>query len=155
MTETQKVTILMADDDADDRLLAREALEESGIEGDLRWVEDGEELLDYLHRRGRWAPPADAPRPGLILLDLNMPRKDGREALREIKADPALRRIPVVVLTTSAADRDVMGSYDLGANSFVTKPVTFEGLVGAMRALRAYWLETARLPGAGGAEEEA
>lgn len=147
--EHREITILMADDDADDRLLASEALAESGTRGALLFVEDGEELLDYLRRRGRWSPPAEAPRPGLILLDLNMPRKDGRQALREIKADPALRRIPVVVLTTSAAESDVAGSYDLGANSFVTKPLSFDGLVRAMRSLASYWADTVRLPPAG------
>ena len=140
------ITILMADDDPDDRLLAAEALRESRVGNDLRFVEDGEQLLDYLRRRGRWADPAQSPRPGLVLLDLNMPRKDGREALAEIKADPELRRIPVVVLTTSRAQADVLRSYDLGANSFITKPVTFQGLVDAMRVLGRYWIEIVELP---------
>ncbi len=105
-----------------------------------------EQLLDYLNRRGRWANPADAPRPGVVLLDLNMPRMDGREALAAIKADPALRRIPIVVLTTSRAEADVLRSYDLGANSFITKPVTFGGLVEAMRVLGRYWIEIVELP---------
>ncbi len=140
------ITILMADDDPDDRLLAAEALRESRVANDLRFVEDGEQLLDYLNRRGRWANPADAPRPGVVLLDLNMPRMDGREALAAIKADPALRRIPIVVLTTSRAEADVLRSYDLGANSFITKPVTFGGLVEAMRVLGRYWIEIVELP---------
>ncbi|HEX6908923.1 MAG TPA: response regulator [Longimicrobium sp.] len=144
------ITILMADDDPDDRLLTAEALRESRLSSDLRFVENGEELLDYLRRRGRWANPSDSPRPGLVLLDLNMPRMDGREALAEIKADPELRRIPVVVLTTSRAEADVLRSYDLGANSFIAKPVTFGGLVDAMRALGRYWLETVELPPDGG-----
>ena len=144
------ITILMADDDPDDRLLTAEALRESRLPNDLRFVENGEELLDYLRRRGRWANPSDSPRPGLVLLDLNMPRMDGREALAEIKADPELRRIPVVVLTTSRAQADVMRSYDLGANSFIAKPVTFGGLVDAMRALGRYWMETVELPPDGG-----
>jgi CheY-like chemotaxis protein len=110
-------------------------------------VEDGEELLDYLRRRGRYAPPAPAPVPGLVLLDLNMPRKDGREALAEIKADPELRKIPVVVFTTSKRDEDVQRSYCAGANSFVVKPVTFQGLVDLMATLKRYWLETVELPG--------
>ncbi len=150
---TLPVTILMADDDADDRLLAKEALAEARLLNDLRCVEDGEELLDYLYARGRYAgPPAPyggtlpAPRPGLILLDLNMPRKDGREALAEIKSDPVLRRIPVVVLTTSRAETDILQTYTLGVNSFISKPVTFDGLVLVMRALALYWFEIVALP---------
>lgn len=139
------ITILMADDDADDRMLTRDALEESRLGNDLRFVEDGQELMDYLRREGSYAN-ADAPRPGIILLDLNMPRKDGRQALQEIKADPELRRIPVVVLTTSKAEEDVLRTYDLGANSFITKPVTFEGLVEIIRALGNYWFRVVELP---------
>lgn len=139
------ITILLADDDADDRMLAREALDESRLANDLRFVEDGEQLLDYLYRRGRYQTEA-APRPGLILLDLNMPRKDGREALREIKADPNLRCIPIVVLTTSKAEEDIYRTYDLGVNSFITKPVTFEGLVQVMKVLGRYWFEIVELP---------
>jgi CheY-like chemotaxis protein len=148
----KSITILMADDDPDDRMLAREALEENRLANDLCFVEDGEELMDYLHQRGKYKEPADAPRPGLILLDLNMPRKDGREALKEIKADPHLRRIPVIVLTTSKAEEDILRTYDLGANSFIIKPVTFESLVKAMKAMTKYWLEFVRLPpdGVGG-----
>lgn len=145
--ETRRpITILMADDDEDDQLLARQALEESRLANDLRCVNDGEELLDYLHCRGAYAAPAGAPRPGLILLDLNMPRKDGREALREIKATPGLRSIPVVVLTTSKQEQDILRSYDLGVNSFVTKPVTFEGLVEVMKTLGKYWFQVVELP---------
>ena len=139
------VTILMADDDEEDCLLTREALAESRLLNDLRIVHDGEELLEYLRRRGRYAN-ADAPRPGLILLDLNMPRKDGREALREIKADPALCAIPVVVLTTSQADEDIVRSYQLAASSYITKPVNFEGLVEVMRELGHYWFDIVDLP---------
>lgn len=147
MTHThQPITLLMADDDEDDRLLTKVALERSRLVNDLRFVEDGEELLDYLNRRGKYADPALSPRPGLILLDLNMPRKDGREALREIKTDPALRRIPVVVMTTSQADQDVAKSYDLGANSYVTKPVTIDSLVDVLRTLGRYWFEIVELP---------
>jgi CheY-like chemotaxis protein len=144
---TSSITILMAEDDADDRAMAQEALEESRLRNDLRFVEDGEELLDYLLRRGRYGSPADAPRPGLILLDLNMPRMDGREALRAIKLDPTLRQIPVVVLTTSKAEEDIFRSYDLGASSFITKPVTFEALVDTIKTLGRYWLEIVDLPG--------
>ncbi len=142
------ITILLADDDEDDRMLAEEALQEARLANQLISVEDGEELMDYLLRRGRYAEPAAAPRPGLILLDLNMPRKDGREALKEIKADPVLRQIPVVVLTTSRAEEDILRTYDLGVNSFITKPVSFEGLVEVMRTLAAYWFEIVRLPAA-------
>lgn len=140
------VTILMADDDEDDRLLARDALHAERLANDLRFVVDGEELLDYLQRRGAYADPASAPQPGIILLDLNMPRKDGREALVEIKADPQLRRIPVVVLTTSRAEEDIARSYDLGVSSFITKPVTFDGLVKVMRTLGEYWFQVVVLP---------
>src|SRR5689334_4766001 len=126
---TKTNVILMADDDDDDRLLAQDALFESHVPSDLRFVRNGEELLDYLFHRGAYAEGVDAPRPGLILLDLNMPLKDGREALREIKSDPDLRRIPVVVLTTSQADTDVGAIYELGANSFISKPFQFETFV--------------------------
>ena len=146
MPHRKLVTILMADDDADDRDFARTAMEESRLANDLRFVEDGEELLDYLYRRGRYSDPKESPRPGLILLDLNMPRKDGREALREIKSDPALRHIPVVVLTTSKTEEDILRSYDLGANCFVTKPVTFEGLVDVVRVLDKHWFQLVELP---------
>ena len=148
MARARAVTILMADDDADDRDLTRDAMKESRISSELRCVEDGEELLDYLNRRGRYTEPQTAPVPGLILLDLNMPRKDGREALAEIKSDPALRHIPVVVLTTSKAEEDIYRTYDLGVNSFITKPVTFDGLVGVMRTLGTYWFEIVELPSA-------
>ena len=144
--QTKPITIVLADDDADDRMLARDALAEARLANDLFFVQDGEELLDFLRRRGRFADPNAAPRPGLILLDLNMPRKDGREALAEIKADPDLRRIPVVVLTTSKAEEDIYRTYDLGVNSFITKPVTFEGLVSVMKALGQYWFEIVELP---------
>lgn len=139
-------TILMADDDDDDCMLAREALAESRLTTELHFVKDGEELMDYLYKRGKYATPGDSPRPGLILLDLNMPRKDGREALREIKADPQLRQIPIVVLTTSRAEEDVYCSYELGANSFISKPVTFVSLVEVMKTLGKYWFEIVELP---------
>ncbi|MES1023838.1 response regulator [Gloeocapsa sp. BRSZ] len=140
------VTILMADDDEDDCMLAREAFSESRLANDLHFVRDGEELMDYLYQRGKYTAANSAPRPGLILLDLNMPRKDGREALKEIKADPSLRQIPVVVLTTSKAEEDIYRSYDLGANSFITKPVTFASLVDVMRTIGKYWFEIVELP---------
>jgi CheY-like chemotaxis protein len=135
------ITLLVAEDDPEDCLLIREALERNRLANDLRFVGDGEELLDYLHRRGEYGDPESAPRPGLILLDLNMPRKDGREALREIKADARLRQIPVVVLTTSQAQEDIFRSYDLGVNSYIAKPVTFASLVEVTKVLGRYWFE--------------
>jgi CheY-like chemotaxis protein len=136
----------MADDDADDRLLSKDALIESRLVNNLYLVADGQELMDYLQRRGKYEHPSTSPRPGVILLDLNMPKKDGFEALAEIRSDPELRQIPVVILTTSKAEEDIYKGYDLGANSFITKPVTFEGLVTAMKALGQYWFEIVELP---------
>ena len=147
MQPGRPTVILMADDDPDDRLLAKQALEESRPIGELRFVEDGEELIDYLYRRGKYSRPGTAPRPGLVLLDLNMPRKDGREALREIKSDPALRDIPVVILTTSKADEDIACTYRLGVNSYITKPDKFSALVSVMKTLGDYWLQVVELPG--------
>ena len=144
-THGEPITILMADDDADDRRLTKEALEENRLANDLRFVENGEELLDYLRRKNKFAT-GDAPRPGLILLDLNMPKMDGRAALKEIKADPELRQIPVTILTTSKADEDVFRSYDLGVNSYIVKPVTFEALVDILQTLKMYWFEIVELP---------
>jgi CheY-like chemotaxis protein len=147
MTDTDKPNvILMAEDDSDDQLLVKDAIAECGWDGNVFFVENGEKLLDFLLRRGDYHDPASAPRPGLILLDLNMPRKDGREALRDIKADNDLRRIPVVVLTTSRADTDITKIYDLGANSFIAKPVQFEALVNVMKLLSQYWFHTVELP---------
>jgi CheY-like chemotaxis protein len=141
-----EVTVLLADDDEDDCLLVKEAFAENRLRSDLRFVSDGAQLMDYLRRRNRFSDPEISPCPALILLDLNMPRMDGREVLREIKADPRLRRIPVVVLTTSQEQRDIVRSYDLGASSFITKPVTFHELVDIIRSLGQYWLETVQLP---------
>lgn len=140
------VTILMADDDPDDCMLAREALAESRLANDLHFVSDGEELMDYLYQRGKYSVPGSAPRPGLILLDLNMPKKDGREVLKELKSDPDLRQIPVLVLTTSQAEEDILRSYYLGANSYITKPVTFSSLIEVMQTLSKYWFEIVELP---------
>ena len=148
MEEASKksITILMADDDEDDCLLVSKAFEASRLANDLRFVADGEELMDYLKHRSRYADAETAPRPGLILLDLNMPRKDGREALKEIKEHAGLKEIPVVVLTTSKEDEDILRSYNLGANSYITKPVTFEGLCDVMKSLGKYWFEIVELP---------
>jgi len=144
--DAMPITILMADDDADDRRLTQEALEEGRLINEVQFVNDGVELLDYLRKEGKFAPPAVVHRPGLILLDLNMPRKDGRTVLKEIKNDPALRQIPVVVLTTSKADEDIYRSYDLGVNSYIVKPVTFEALVDILQTLEKYWFAIVELP---------
>jgi CheY-like chemotaxis protein len=150
VTNSKKpITILMADDDADDRMMTEEAFAESRIANDLRFVVDGEELMDYLKRRDKYQDPATSPRPGLILLDLNMPRKDGREALAEIKADPELKNIRIVVMTTSKAEEDIFRSYHLSAASYITKPVTFEALVEVIKTLGKYWLEIVELPAEG------
>ncbi|HEX9013527.1 MAG TPA: response regulator [Anaerolineaceae bacterium] len=140
------VVILMAEDDPDDRFLSEEALKEARVINELHVVEDGEELMDYLCRRGRFELPASSPRPGLILLDLNLPKKDGREALKEIKSSPSLRRIPVVVLTTSRAEEDILRTYDLGVSGYITKPISLTALVNVMKVLGDYWLEIVELP---------
>jgi two-component system, response regulator len=138
--------ILMAEDDSDDRLLAKDAAVECGLGADLCFVEDGAELMDYLKRRGKHNNPIAAARPDLVILDLNMPRKDGREALKEIKSDPELRKIPVVIFTTSRADTDIGLAYELGANSFISKPVAFDALVKVMKVIKAYWFDSVILP---------
>jgi len=138
--------ILMAEDDADDRLLVQDALAECGLVTDVRFVEDGVELMDYLSRKHEFSSPASSPWPGLIILDLNMPRMDGREALKELKAHPEWRKIPVVVLTTSTAEPDIERVYALGANSFISKPVSFEVLVGLMKTVVDYWFKVVVLP---------
>jgi CheY-like chemotaxis protein len=139
-------TLLLADDDPDDRLLIKDALDEGRLVVDLRQVEDGEELMDYLHRCGEYAEPNSSPRPDLILLDLKMPRKSGHQALEEIKGNSELRRIPIVILTTSKAEEDVVRSYDLGANSFMVKPSAFGALIEAMKTLERYWFKLITLP---------
>lgn len=140
------ITILMADDDDDDRVMTQDALQESRVYNDFHMVCDGVELMAYLRREGKYANKTLSPRPSLIFLDLNMPRKDGREALMEIKADPKLRSIPVVILTTSKQEEDKVRGYILGAASYITKPVSFEGLVELMKTMGKYWVEFVELP---------
>jgi CheY-like chemotaxis protein len=142
----KSLTVLVADDDEEDRGFIRKAWNKSRASNDLRFVEDGEELTEYLNHTGRYTDSATAPRPAVILLDLNMPKKDGREALREIKANPELRQIPIIVLTTSQAEEDICRSYDLGASSYITKPVTFGALVDVLQVLGRYWIEIVDLP---------
>lgn len=142
----KKLVILLADDDPDDRMMASDALARARVLNSLRCVDDGEELMDYLRGVGAYADRKTYPLPGLILLDLNMPRMDGREALGEIKRDEALKRIPVVILTTSKAEEDMIKSYDLGAASYIRKPVSFEALVDLMQVLGRYWIEFVETP---------
>ena len=147
------VPILVADDDLDDCQMIKEALQESRLINDIQFVHDGEELTNYLHHKGKFSEEKKYPLPGLILLDLNMPKKDGREALKEIKTNPKFRQIPVVVLTTSQAEEDVVRTYNLGVNSFITKPVAFGALVQMMRDIGRYWFEIVELPECPGAQE--
>ena len=144
--EAKPITILIADDDPDDRQMTKEALEENYLLNDLRFVENGEELMQYLNREGPFANASNSPRPGLILLDLNMPKKDGREALKEIKSDPRLKRIPVIVLTTSKTEEDILRTYNLGVNCFITKPVSFKDLLEVTKSIGRYWFEIVELP---------
>ena len=139
------INILMADDDPDDRMLMKEALEENNLPNSIDFVEDGSELMDYLYKKGKFLLEKTI-RPGLIFLDLNMPKVDGREALRIIKSDPMLRRIPVIVLTTSKAEEDIITTYDLGVNSFISKPARFADLVKVTKDIGHYWLGTVELP---------
>jgi len=143
---SKPITILYADDDPEDRMLISEAWEENRLANELHFVEDGEELINYLRRAGKYESLKGTPLPGMILLDLNMPKKDGREALREIKSDRQLRLIPVVVLTTSKAEEDILRAYDLGVNSFIMKPVTFQSLVDLVLTFSKYWFEVVELP---------
>jgi CheY-like chemotaxis protein len=153
MTKGAPIILLLAEDDPDDRMMIRDALMEDRVVNELHEVADGEELLAYLRREGRYETLRDQPLPGLILLDLNMPRMDGREALEVIKHDPKLRKIPVVVLTTSKAEEDIVRSYDSGANSFIAKPVTFSALVDLMRLIGKYWVQIVELPPAEPSED--
>lgn len=137
------IEILLVEDNAPDVRLTKEALKEGKVRNNLAVVSDGVEALDYLYRRGSYA---NATRPDIILLDLNLPRKDGREVLAEIKADPSLRRIPIVVLTTSSAEEDVIKTYDLHVNCYITKPVDMEQFVSVVKAIDSFWFEVVRLP---------
>jgi CheY-like chemotaxis protein len=149
MSSKASLTIVIADDDADDRMLVEDAFAESRLANPRVYVEDGEQLLQYLRGEGEFAQQQQPRRlPGLILLDLNMPRMDGRTVLKHIKDDPELRRVPVIVLTTSKAEEDILRTYDLGVSSFITKPVSFEGLVDVVRTLNHYWIEIVELPNA-------
>ena len=140
------ISILIADDDADDRMLIEDAFVECCLRNPRDYVEDGEDLIHYLRAQGKHGDRDPLQLPGLILLDLNMPRMDGRTALAQLKADPQLKRIPVIVLTTSKAEEDILRTYDLGVNSFISKPVTFDGLIKVVRALNDYWIEMVQLP---------
>ena len=143
---SKPITILYADDDPEDRMLIKDAWQENRLANELHFVEDGEELINYLRRRGKYETLKGTALPGMILLDLNMPKKDGREALRELKSDRRLRLIPVVVLTTSKAEEDIVRAYDLGVNSFIMKPVTFQSLVDLVLTFSKYWFEVVELP---------
>ena len=146
MRSTLPIRILVAEDDADDRMMIKDAFEESRLGNPVDFVEDGVQLMNYLQREGEYANLSDHPYPGFILLDLNMPRKDGRTALREIKASPVLQRIPIVILTTSKAEEDIVRTYNLGVNSFICKPVTFDSLVEIVKTVGRYWIEIVALP---------
>ncbi|NME68322.1 response regulator [Flammeovirga aprica] len=139
-------TILYADDDPEDRMLTEEAFEESNLSVQLRFVEDGEQLMDYLSHNGAFSDQDKFPLPDLILLDLNMPKKDGVECLKEIKDNDLLRKIPIVILTTSNDEEDVVKTYNLGVSSFITKPVTFESMVEVVESINKYWFQVVRLP---------
>lgn len=145
-TNAGSKVILLAEDDADDRMLVKRVLEQELGMPEVRTVWNGEELMDYLKHRGEYADTEAAPRPALILLDLNMPRKDGREALQEIKTDPDLRSIPVIVLTTSNSENDVEESYLAGVNAYITKPARFSEMVSVFTVLRDFWFKAVRLP---------
>ena len=146
MKPMKPITILVADDDPDDRQLTKEAFEEAKLVNDLRFVEDGVELLDYLRHKGKYSDPASSPRPSILLLDLNMPRKDGRQALAELKQDPDLKMIRVIIMTTSKAEEDILRTYNLSAASYITKPMTFDALVDVVKTIGKYWLEIVELP---------
>ncbi len=145
-TQSTRTTILLVEDDPGDQELTRRALQDDIIRVDLRVVSDGKEALDYLLRKGEFEDPRDSPRADMILLDLNMPRVDGKQVLERMRDDPDLGQIPVIVLTTSKEEEDVMRSYDLGCKSFIQKPVEVEKFISAIRELRHYWLDLVTLP---------
>lgn len=145
-SSNQPIRIVVADDDADDRMMIKDAFDESKLGNPVDFVEDGVELLEYLHRQGKWTHLANQPFPGFILLDLNMPRKDGRTVLKEIKESSELLRIPIVILTTSKAEEDIIRTYNLGVNSFICKPVSFDKLVDIVKTVGHYWIEIVALP---------
>jgi CheY-like chemotaxis protein len=140
------IRIVVADDDADDRGMIKEAFEESKLGNPVDFVEDGMQLMEYLRREGKYQHLAGQPYPGFVLLDLNMPRKDGRTALKEIKESAELHRIPIVILTTSKAEEDIIKTYNLGVNSFICKPVSFDKLVDIVKTVGHYWIEIVALP---------
>lgn len=146
MKNTRPIEILLADDDAEDRMLIMDALKESRLKNNIQCVENGEELIDFLYNKNKFSDKSKYTLPGIILLDLNMPKKDGREALKEIKADKNLRSIPIVILTTSKAEEDILKTYNLGVNSYITKPVSFSAMVDVMKTLNKYWFEIVELP---------
>ena len=146
MFDPKPISILIADDDADDRMLIEDAFDESRLSNPLSFVEDGEELLEFLRCEGRYTERKGEPLPGLIVLDLNMPKMDGRTALEHLKKDDHLRRIPVIVLTTSQAEEDILKTYGLGVSSFISKPVTFDGLVEVVQTIGKYWIQIVALP---------
>lgn len=147
-SENRLFTILMVDDDPDDRLLFKEACEEVRLRNPIEFLENGEQLIDYLKRQGDYAGRSGEPYPGVILLDLNMPLKDGREALEEIKSDPDLRHIPIVVLTTSKSEDDILSSYGLGASSYIVKPISLDRLMRVVNSIGEYWVEIVQVPSA-------
>lgn len=146
MKKERTIEILIADDDAEDRMLIIDALKENRLKNSIQQVEDGEELLQYLRNKGKYTDAEKYPNPGIILLDLNMPKMDGREALKEIKSDKKLHSIPIIVLTTSKAEEDILKTYNLGVNSFITKPVKFSAMVDVIKTLNKYWFEIVELP---------
>ena len=145
-SKAKPAVILLAEDDRGDQELTRRALEAGKIRNDLRIVENGEEALAYLFRRGKYKDPVSSPRPDLLLLDLNMPRVDGREVLERVRADAELRRMAVVVLTTSRQEEDILRSYELGCNSFITKPVAMDQFIRFIQAVEEYWFQIVVLP---------
>jgi CheY-like chemotaxis protein len=142
-TTIKPVEILLVEDSPSDADLTEEALSDGKVLNHLHWVEDGVEALAFLRRQGKYTK---APRPDLILLDLNLPKKDGREVLAQIKADPSLKRIPVVILSTSAAERDILRTYELNANCYVTKPIDLEQFISVVKLIEEFWLALVKLP---------